>query len=593
MCGIAGELRRGAPPDRAALERMSRVLEPRGPDGDGLWLDGSAGLAHRRLSIIDLSERGAQPMVDEALGLTIVFNGIIYNHRELRRELERRGARVLLARRHRGAAEGLGRVGRGAARPAGGDVRVLPRRARVGARGAGARPARQEAAVPAGAAGRRAAAGVIAAGAGGGGRGGHARRPGGAAPLPVVPLDRAGAADDPARRAQAAAGDGAGGRARRAAARAALLGPAVRARCGARGLVRATTGRTRCCDALRVAVRRRMVSDVPVGILLSGGLDSLADRRAAGRAGADRAGDVLGRLPRRRRPRRRRVRVLRPDRARVRHRPPPDPGRAGAAAAGAAAGDRGDERADGLARRGRVLPALGGGAEGAQGRAVGAGRGRGVRRLLLVSAAAGGRRGRARGVRVELLRPRPRPASPRSSRSPLEDDPSCRFAADWFSRRGRVDRDRPRAAARRRGDARRRPGQARRQHDDGARARGAHAVPRPRAGRARGGVPAGAQARRGRQGRAEAGGARGRARRGDRPAEGLLPRARRCRTSRGRCWSWSADALRSAAARDRGLFREDVVEEMLRSPNEHRTNLDGSTLWQLGLLELWLQTHLS
>jgi asparagine synthase (glutamine-hydrolysing) len=52
-----------------------------------------------------------------------------------------------------------------------------------------------------------------------------------------------------------------------------------------------------------------------------------------------------------------------------------------------------------------------------------------------------------------------------------------------------------------------------------------------------------------------------------------------------------ADALRSDAARDRGLFREDVVEEMLRSPNEHRTNLDGSTLWQLGLLELWLQTH--
>jgi asparagine synthase (glutamine-hydrolysing) len=52
-----------------------------------------------------------------------------------------------------------------------------------------------------------------------------------------------------------------------------------------------------------------------------------------------------------------------------------------------------------------------------------------------------------------------------------------------------------------------------------------------------------------------------------------------------------ADALRSDAARDRGLFREDVVEEMLRDPNAHRTNLDGSTLWQLGLLELWLQSH--
>ena len=52
-----------------------------------------------------------------------------------------------------------------------------------------------------------------------------------------------------------------------------------------------------------------------------------------------------------------------------------------------------------------------------------------------------------------------------------------------------------------------------------------------------------------------------------------------------------ADALRSDAARDRGLFREDVVEEMLRDPNAHRTNLDGSTLWQLGLLELWLQSN--
>jgi asparagine synthase (glutamine-hydrolysing) len=51
------------------------------------------------------------------------------------------------------------------------------------------------------------------------------------------------------------------------------------------------------------------------------------------------------------------------------------------------------------------------------------------------------------------------------------------------------------------------------------------------------------------------------------------------------------DALRAPAARDRGLFRSDVVDAMLVAPNEHRTNLDGSTLWQLGLLELWLQEH--
>jgi asparagine synthase (glutamine-hydrolysing) len=52
-----------------------------------------------------------------------------------------------------------------------------------------------------------------------------------------------------------------------------------------------------------------------------------------------------------------------------------------------------------------------------------------------------------------------------------------------------------------------------------------------------------------------------------------------------------ADALRSDAARSRGLFREDVVEAMLADPNAHRTNLDGSTLWQAGLLELWLQAQ--
>ena len=91
MCGIAGELRPHGEADVEALRRMQAVLAPRGPDGEGLWAERGAGLAHRRLSIIDLSERGAQPMVDQALGLAIVFNGIVYNHRELRAELERAG----------------------------------------------------------------------------------------------------------------------------------------------------------------------------------------------------------------------------------------------------------------------------------------------------------------------------------------------------------------------------------------------------------------------------------------------------------------------------------------------------------------------
>ena len=59
----------------------------RGPDGSGLWTRGPAGLGHRRLSIIDLSVRGSQPMVDTALGLTVAFNGCIYNHKQLRGEL--------------------------------------------------------------------------------------------------------------------------------------------------------------------------------------------------------------------------------------------------------------------------------------------------------------------------------------------------------------------------------------------------------------------------------------------------------------------------------------------------------------------------
>src|SRR3954469_17141761 len=91
MCGFGVELRSGGRVDRDALERMGASLSPRGPDGQGTWTGERAGLVHRGLAIINLSERGAQPMRDEALGLRVVFNGCIYNHRELHGELERRG----------------------------------------------------------------------------------------------------------------------------------------------------------------------------------------------------------------------------------------------------------------------------------------------------------------------------------------------------------------------------------------------------------------------------------------------------------------------------------------------------------------------
>lgn len=85
MCGIAGELRfDGGGPDAAALARMQAALARRGPDGAGTWSEGPVAFAHCRLAIIDLSERSRQPMVDEAAGLALVFNGTIYNYPELR-----------------------------------------------------------------------------------------------------------------------------------------------------------------------------------------------------------------------------------------------------------------------------------------------------------------------------------------------------------------------------------------------------------------------------------------------------------------------------------------------------------------------------
>ena len=91
MCGIAGFLNLdGRPADQGRLIEMTRTLRHRGPDGEGFHLDGAVGLGHRRLSILDL-ESGAQPMTTADAGAWIVFNGEIYNFVELRRDLEARG----------------------------------------------------------------------------------------------------------------------------------------------------------------------------------------------------------------------------------------------------------------------------------------------------------------------------------------------------------------------------------------------------------------------------------------------------------------------------------------------------------------------
>lgn len=98
MCGITGVL--SLDPDRmhvdeALLVRMRDTMRHRGPDGEGVWVanDRSVGLAHRRLSIIELSDTAAQPMLTRDGRFVLTFNGEIYNHAEIRRELEADGVR--------------------------------------------------------------------------------------------------------------------------------------------------------------------------------------------------------------------------------------------------------------------------------------------------------------------------------------------------------------------------------------------------------------------------------------------------------------------------------------------------------------------
>jgi asparagine synthase (glutamine-hydrolysing) len=92
MCGICGELRfDSAKPSISTIERMVDELHARGPDASGYFSQDQIALGHRRLKIIDLSDCSQQPMVDSTLGLAIVFNGAIYNYKELREELEESG----------------------------------------------------------------------------------------------------------------------------------------------------------------------------------------------------------------------------------------------------------------------------------------------------------------------------------------------------------------------------------------------------------------------------------------------------------------------------------------------------------------------
>ncbi len=93
MCGICGKIYfdRSRQVDERLIRQMADVLRHRGPDDSGVFAAGCVGLGHRRLSIIDLTPAGRQPMANEDGSLQIVLNGEIYNYRELRPGLEARG----------------------------------------------------------------------------------------------------------------------------------------------------------------------------------------------------------------------------------------------------------------------------------------------------------------------------------------------------------------------------------------------------------------------------------------------------------------------------------------------------------------------
>src|ERR1022692_387660 len=96
MCGICGQFNiSGQPVERPVIERMTASISHRGPDSNGVFVRGRIGLGHQRLSIIDLSQAGGQPMQSLGGDKWIVFNGEIYNYAALKRALELEGERFV------------------------------------------------------------------------------------------------------------------------------------------------------------------------------------------------------------------------------------------------------------------------------------------------------------------------------------------------------------------------------------------------------------------------------------------------------------------------------------------------------------------
>jgi asparagine synthase (glutamine-hydrolysing) len=92
MCGITGYINLNqAPASPVILQKMTDAIKHRGPDGEGHWIEENVAIGHRRLSIIDLSPAGHQPMISSDHRYILTYNGEIYNYREIRTELEAAG----------------------------------------------------------------------------------------------------------------------------------------------------------------------------------------------------------------------------------------------------------------------------------------------------------------------------------------------------------------------------------------------------------------------------------------------------------------------------------------------------------------------
>ena len=483
MCGIAGEIRfDGHDADVAAVARINEAMHRRGPDGSGVHAMGRAAFGHRRLKILDLSECGAQPMVDNELGLTTVFNGLIYNYR--------------------GAQGGAGRAtATGSSRPP--TPRSWSRPSTGGARRASSASSgmfafaivdRDTGVLTLGrdrlgikplyytqnADRLRFASGLPALLEGG--EVDTVDRQGRAAPLHELPLGRPGAAHDPQRRPQAAPGDRAHRAARRHVHRPRLLAPRARpaprvrrdvvgrlARRRAGGAAagrQAAHGRRR--PGRRAALRRPRL---------------VAGRGPARAGGPARAEDVQRRFPR--------DRQARPGdefeysdlvAREFAHRPPADPRRPRPAAPGRRRGDHGDGRADGQPRLRGLLPAVAGGLEVGDGGAV-----RARARTRCSPATAGTRRWPRcpatrglDGVREGLHRPPARRAGPHpGARLAARRRPAARLHPRALRDARRRDHARRRAADGLDDHAGRRPREAGRQHDHGLGAGSARPLPRP------------------------------------------------------------------------------------------------------------------